>query len=123
MANHDCQDCARNAAIWQSKGRCVAPLPYGAESIPISWRDSKGVEHTAPEAYPVEFDVCPRGLLRVDLHPDETGVAEIVDQAAYADTKRRWPEVPARLWELLVVRENAVTRKQSAYQEATLKVI
>lgn len=113
----DCETCGHNPAEWTRRGRCTGPIANGVEQLLVTIR-RKGGEQTIPHAYPVEFDQCPAGLLRADLHPTEVTVAGLVTQAVRAEVKRRWPDVPAKLWELAVYCEDMQTLRKNALEHA-----
>lgn len=113
----DCATCGQHPDEWQRRGKCTGPIEGGVEQLPIVVR-VKGHDTVSAKAYPVEFDQCPRALLRPDVYPAEVSTAALVSQAVHAEMKRHWPEVPARLWELMLLMEGARGARESAYSAA-----
>lgn len=113
----DCETCGQSSEEWKRRGRCTGKFADGEECLPVVVK-KKGHDVSTPKEYPATFDQCPRGLLRRDVYPAETSAAVLVSQAAHAEVKHRWPDVPARLWELVVLWEQAQQARVSAYQDA-----
>ena len=113
----DCETCGHSSSEWTRRGRCTGPIVGGVEQLPIMIRKEK-IEVTSTRAYPAEFDQCPRALIRADIYPAEVSTAALVSQAVHAEMKRHWPEVPARLWELMLLLEGERERRESAHIEA-----
>lgn len=116
----DCETCGRDPEEWTRRGRCTGPLADGGlAELPIVIK-RKGREQSTSAAYPIMFDTCPRGLLRRDIYPAENSATVIVSQAAYAEATKRWPDLPARLWELVVLWNTTRDARLSAYQNAQM---
>jgi hypothetical protein len=114
----DCEACGHSDAEWTRRGRCTAPIKDGVEQLPVVIQE-KGHDRTTVHVYPAEFDQCPRALLRDDVYPEETAIAGLVTQAVRANVTSRWPDVPARLWSLAVLCDDAQKMRQNACLHAT----
>jgi hypothetical protein len=113
----DCETCGLMPDEWERRGRCVRLFSDAPEQLPVVVK-RKGHDVSTRKAYPAKFDQCPRSLLRRDLYPAEVSTAVLVSQAAHAEVKRRWPDVPARLWELAVLWEEVQLARIAAYEDA-----
>jgi hypothetical protein len=122
----DCEACSQYPKEWDRRGRCVGPIADGPEGLLVTIRRRpKGASEYASQetgkAYPdLEFDQCPRALLRPEVFPAEVAAAHIVSQAVHAEVHKRWPELPGRLWQLVSQWNVLRLRREGAEREAYL---
>lgn len=104
---YECTACAENPDVYASRGRCTG-APEGPMPLPVWVRDKDGHERKHNSFFEVEdFGVCPRALTRHDLNGDGMTTAVVVLHASQANVRSRWPDVPAKLMQLVGTLERA----------------
>ncbi len=121
-----CEDCARDASLFDRRGRCTGDVPGGLLVTTFDVYDYKA-KASRRETYPGPdndgrgWAQCPMGWMREDLRP-EARIARIVTHAVAADVDKRWPDVPNRLYQLVLKHRNADAAKDKARHEAERRV-
>jgi hypothetical protein len=106
-AEYDCSVCAANPEAWAALGKCTGAVPEPLV-VPVWARDKDGTLTKCTEFFEdVEFRSCPRAFIREDLNPDGMRTAVIALHASQAEIRRQWPDVPAKLWQLVGLLEAA----------------
>lgn len=124
---YDCSHCAQVPEMLAQRGCCVGPAE-GPLAVPVWARDRDGELRKTSDLFsdpsmrdePLTFATCPRGLVRHDINPDGFATAVLVAHASHAEVRRSWPDVPAKLWDLVSTMERARDLRDNSIQRAAL---
>lgn len=121
-ATFRCEECAEDQALYEQRGRCVGQMPSPLP-LPVWVRDSEGHAVLSTRYFDdLLFETCPRGLLRSDLNGDALAAVGVALRAEKGEIRRRWPDVPGRLWQLAHAAESARAQRDLAIQRASAEM-
>lgn len=118
-----CDACAGSPAVWERMGRCFGPIVHDDPTHSGTGLKITNADGDDLGTYSIFWDTCPLAYLRDEFYRDETDVMGHVLEAQYSDVKRHHPDIPGKLFELVIHMEGLTREKHDEEMAAREKKV